>query len=130
MACDTVNRFENGGRRPGPGGLRIDGFEQARGRKRPNDFSTFCERCGEAGTDLRASLGGREGELQVSVTDVWLTADSMQEPLPQIAFKMKKKVGDGVFVVCSTMPHLLVRQLIDTSIDDFFGAFDSLHRGG
>jgi hypothetical protein len=33
-------------------------------------------------------------------------------------------------VVSSTMPHLLIRQLIDTSIDGVFGALNSLHRGG
>ncbi len=54
----------------------------------------------------------------------------MQEPLPQIAFKMKEKIGDGIFVVGPAVPHLLIRQLIDTAIDRIFGELHSLHRGG
>ena len=41
---------------------------------------------------------------------VRLAVNSMQEPLPQIAFKMKEKIGDGIFVVGSAVPHLLIGQ--------------------
>ena len=54
----------------------------------------------------------------------------MQEPLPQIAFKMKQKVGDGIFMVGPTVPHLLIRQLIDAAMDVVFGALHCLYRGG
>jgi len=53
----------------------------------------------------------------------------MQEPLPQITFKVKQKIGDGIFVVGSAVPHLLIRQLIDTAVDVVFGALHCLYRG-
>jgi hypothetical protein len=107
----------------------MDGFEQASRWKRTDHFSAFCERCGQAGTNLCASLGRRERELLVSAAHVRLAVNSMQEPLPQIAFKMKEEIGDGIFVISSTAPHLLIRQLIDISIDVIFGALHSLYRG-
>ena len=64
------------------------------------------------------------------VAHVRLAVNSMQEPLPQIAFKMKQKIGDGVFVVGSAVPHLLIRQLVDTAVDLVFGALHRLYRGG
>ena len=54
----------------------------------------------------------------------------MQEPLTQIALKMQQKIGDGVFVVSSTAPHLFIREPIETAIDSFLGALHLLHRGG
>jgi hypothetical protein len=33
-------------------------------------------------------------------------------------------------VVGSTVPHLLIRQLIDTAVDVVFGALHCLYRGG
>src|ERR1700733_9661305 len=130
MASHAVNRFEDGRRWPIPSWLRIDDFEQALWWKRPDHVSALCEGCGKAATNLGASLRRRELELCVSDAHVRLAVNSMQEPLPQIAFKMKQKIGDGVFVVGSTVPHLLIRQLIDTAVDVVFGALHCLYRSG
>ena len=62
----------------------------------------------------------------------WRTSGvyAMQKPLSQIALKVKKKIGNGVFMVSSTAPNLLIRQLIETSIDVVLGELHPLHRGG
>ena len=60
---------------------------------------------------------------------VGLAVNAMQEPLPQIAFKVKQKIGNGIFVIRSTVPHLFIRQLIETAIDCRPRRVHSLHRG-
>ena len=44
--------------------------------------------------------------------------------------QMKEEIGDRIFVVGPAVPHLVIRQLIDTAIDRIFGELHSLHRGG
>jgi hypothetical protein len=59
-----------------------------------------------------------------------MAVDAVQEPLAQIPLKMKQKIGNGIFVVRSAMPHLLIGKLGETSIDVILGELHPLHRGG
>ena len=63
---------------------------------------------GKAAANLGAPLRRREREFRIAVAHIRLAVNSMQEPLPQIAFKMKEKIGDGIFVVSPTVPHLFI----------------------
>ena len=130
MASHAANGFENGHGRPTTSWLRMNCFEEPRWWKRANHVFTFREGCGEAFANLRTSLRRREREFRIAVADIRLAVNSMQEPLPQIAFEMKKKIGDGIFVIRPAVPHLLIRQLIDTAIDRIFGELHSLYRCG
>jgi hypothetical protein len=127
VADNPIDGFEDGHRPPIPGGLRVDHFQQTRGRKRPDYLSALCEGFGKAPTNLIASLGRRQRKLRVPLTHIRLAVDAVQKPLPQIALKVKKKIGNGIFVVPSTTPYLLIGQLIETSIDVVLGELHPLH---
>src|SRR5271156_5513428 len=108
VSSDEVDRFQNGHWPRLAGRLGMNRFQQALWRERTDHCSALRESRGEAGTDLCARLRKRQLELVIPLPYVGLPINAVQEPLPQIPFQMEQEVGNGVFVVGSTVTYLFI----------------------
>jgi hypothetical protein len=124
---NPADRFQNSRGWPVSGWLRIGHFQQARRGKRADHLPAFRQRCRKAAAKLFRSPGWRQRELRISLPHVGLPIDAVQKPLAQVALEMKQQVGNGVFVVRSTVPHLFLRQLVEAAIDVLLRVLHLLH---
>jgi hypothetical protein len=115
MADYLKDGFENRRVAPGTVRLRIYDGEKTLRFKRCDHACGFFER----GVEERAGLGGvnrrNEAKLLIALADVLLIVDAVQYSLAQVAGKMQQQVGDGVFVISSATPHLLIGQPVEAA---------------
>ena len=90
VADDLVDRDEDSGVSPSAGGLRVDDFGEAGGRKVRDDLAGFVDRCGEVREGGARVRGWSEGEFVVASPDVGLVVDAVENPLADVALEMQQ----------------------------------------
>ena len=76
--------------------LRVDDAQQTFGVERGNHGRRFLQRGIEGRPSYRRMDRGRQRKLIIALPHVRLIVDSMQNPLPHVAFQMQQQVANGV----------------------------------